>query len=1397
MLLADLLHEKARQEASSPLAHGQRGLWFLYQLDRASAAYNIFFPARIRTRLDVPAFRQALQTLIDRHPGLRTTFEEHGGDLRQCVHDKLPVALEVLDASSWSEETLRRRVEEEAYRPFDLQRGPLVRMHLFTRSADEHIFLFTAHHIVGDFWSLVLLMEEMQSLYPSRGANATPLAAPQDGYRDFVRWQANMLAGPDGERLWSYWSKQLDDVPPVLELPTDRPRPAIFTDRGAALPCRIAPELTRRLKTLAAAEGVTLYTVLLAAFQVLIGRHTGQDDFIIGSPFAGRSRPEFEKIVGCFINMLPLRANLSGDPTFRTLLRQTGSTVLEALQHQDYPFALLVERLNLKRDPSRAPLVQASFTLERAHRPVGMGSWSFFLPEGEVRLNVAGLRAEPYHVEHRTCQMDLEMILEEADGGLYGMMRYSVDLFDEVTIRRLATHYQVLLKGAIEDPECHVSELSLLTSAEERQVLREWNDTAADYPRDVCLHQLFEMQATKTPSAIALRCGEASLCYDELDARANRLAHRLHRLGIGPNTPVALCLERSPEMVTAMLAVLKAGGAYVPLDPASPVERLHTILADTRAPVLLTQRQFLDRAVDLKIEIILVDDESERDAERRDVRSHAERGNEEAKPPSSGVQANDLAYIIYTSGSTGRPKGVMVEHRAICNTIFWHWRVLTVHEDDRMLLLVPYVFDASLCIIFPALAAGATLILAQPGEERDPARVLERVQRDGVTILPILPRMLRLMLDDRMREAGRSLRWVCCGGEAMPPDLPNRLFALLDVPLYNLYGPTETAIDATYWPCRRGEDQAIIPIGRPIANVQVYVLDRHHRPLPVGVPGELYIGGVGLARGYLNDPQLTAERFVSDPFSDVPGARLYRTGDRCRWLSDGSVEFLGRLDQQVKLRGYRIETGEIEAALTAHPAVHESAVLVRTDDAAGQRLVAYVSARDGGDAPTAERLRRYLGERLPEYMVPSAFVLLPSLPHMATGKVDRRSLPAPPAERPETAHPYVAPRTPLEEFLAGLWRELLGLRQIGVLDNFFELGGNSIQAAVLVNRLQEHLDEQIYTVALFDSPTIAGLARYLADIRPEAVGRLFGPESLLAKDDKENKPGAPTTGADSPSLALRANPLLIPLQPNGSRTPCFMVHPPGGVVVCYQALAQRLGDDRPFYGIRAHGLHGETELPERLEDMAAEYVSAIRTVQPQGPYHLGGWSLGGVTAYEMAQQLLAQGQSIGLLALLDTTIPHNAANQPYAEDADESAREYGLDMTLEELDQLGPDEQLPYLWQHVQKLGLVDADTPMTLVQQILDDVKRLFHTHIKLGTEYALRPYPGRIALFRPTDSPIRDSAQKDRNWGKLAAVDIHFVPGLHHTMVKEPHVQVLARQLRLCLRQAEENDKHRPQSL
>jgi amino acid adenylation domain-containing protein len=1370
MLLAELLQERANQSATVfPLSHGQRGLWFLYQMDRQSPAYNVCYPSRIRSPLDLAAFRRAVQSLIDRHPSLRTTFEEHNGTLLQRVHERPWLPLEVTDASSWTEELLRTRLEAEAHRPFDLEQGPLVRMHLFVRAPDDSVFLMCVHHIIGDFWSLVLVIEEMQVLYPAECAGR-PAALPPPGghYRDFVRWQAELVAGVAGARHWSYWQQQLAGVSVVLDLPADRSRPPMASHRGGSEAWRVEPELTRRLKALAASAGVTLYTTLLAAFQVLIGRYTGQDEFLVGSPFAGRNRPDFEGVIGYFINLVPMRADLSGDPPFRTLLGKLSATVLDALEHQDCPFPLLVERLKVERDLSRAPLVQVSFTLEKVHRAQQLGAWRFFQPPPGAKLSVGGLEIERYYLEHRSCQLDLEMVIEDADGTLEGMMRYSSDLFEPETVRRMVGHYLTLLQSIADDPERCLSDLPCLTERERRLVLEDWNRTDVVFPPGMCLHHLFERQVARTPTALAVCGDDRSITYAELERWSNRLAHRLHRMGIGPGDFVALYLERSSAMIAAILSTLKAGAAYVPLDLGTPAERLRLVLADTGAPVLLSQRSVLHRLPECGIAPICVDDPAA-DSEEDD----------ESRPPDSGLCSDDLAYVIYTSGSTGRPKGVMVEHRAIANTVAWRDKDLPIYLHDRVLFNMPYTFDPSLCTIFPTLAVGARLILAAPGEEYEPHRLIERVIRDGVTILESPPPILRLMLDDPLFAACGTLRWVCCGGEAMPRDLPRRLVDQLDVTLYNLYGPTEAAVDTTWWTCRRDDPRPAVPIGRPIANTRVYVLDAKRQPVPPGVPGELYIGGAGLARGYLNDPGATAARFVPDAFVASPGARLYRTGDRCRWLSDGTIDFLGRLDDQVKVRGFRVELGEVEATLLSHPQVREAAVTAHTSGGE-TRLIAYFAGHTASTPPTPQTLRDHLKRHLPGYMVPASFVLLESLPRTTGGKVNRRALPSLPSERPVTDRPYVAPRTPMEEFLAGLWREVLCLEQVGVFDHFFELGGSSIQGAMLINRLQQFLGEPVYVVALFDAPTVVGLAHYLGEALPEAIRRLFGPDSL---DDvpAAGDPSRPDTVRHAAARRPGPKELVVPLQPEGSLPAWFMVHPPGGIVVCYHALAHRLGRAQPFYGIRARGLHGEEKLPGRMEEMAAEYLAAVREIQPHGPYCLGGWSAGGLVALEMAQQLLADGEPMALLALLDTTPP----TQPESATEQQSAgEEYGLDLSLEELARLGPEEQLPYLWQHALKLGLIEPEVPLAVAEQVLHELKRLFHRHMVLANEYVARPYAGRVTLFRPSDAPLAIATTRDRGWGKLAAaVDVHFVPGQHHSMVKEPYVHVLAQTLNKCL--------------
>lgn len=1365
ILLAKLLQERAARGVSFPVTAGQRGLWVLQQRDPRGAAYNIAFPSRIRSQVNAAALARSLDALVRRHAALRTTFSDRGGELIQCVQGSMPEVLAVHDASSWSDSFLQARMEAEIERPIDLQHGPLLRAHLFTRHPDDHAFMAVTHHIVADFWSLIVLLDELGTLYPAYCAGREPQLPPAGRpFADFARWQAEMLAGPQGERLAEFWTKYLNGVPHALEFPASRPRPPVFNHRAAVIPCQLNEELTSRLVGFASQERVTLYAVLLAAYQVLLSRYTGQRDFVVGSPFVGRTRPGYEQTVGYFVNMLPLRANLAGAPTFRELLRRVAAEVLNALEHQDFPFPLIVERLRVARDPSRPPLVQATFTLEKSQRQQESGSGQFLFPDADARLNVGGLVSEPYFVEPKTCRHEVEWVLEQSHGVIRGLLSFSAEVLEAPLMRRMMDHLQYFLAEVVDNPDVPLPLVPWFPESERALVMTDWNRTRREFRSSGSLHGLFEHQARTTPNAAALKDGDQVYSYRELDVWADRGAARLQLSGVARGSLVACCLDRSARQVMTLLAVLKAGGVYVPLDPHSPPERLNKMLAQLRPSVVIASAELLAVCGDIP------------QIQRIDAQKWAEDTQADTDTPLRRVatQPDDLAYIIHTSGSTGQPKGVMVEHRAICNTILWRKQALPCDSRDRVLLIVPAFFDASLSVTFGALSQGAQLVLADPGEDRNPTWLIEHLVRDDVTVLPATPRLLQVLVQHPRWAQCRQLRQIQTGGESMPAELPERIFEELDVELVNLYGPTETAVEAAYWKCRPDAAWETIPIGRPIANVQTYVLDDQQRPLPVGVAGELYIGGAGLARGYWNDPDMTSQRFVPHPFDEDDRSRLYRTGDRCRWLEDGNLQFLGRFDQQVKLRGYRIELEEVERALADAAAVAEAAVTVHANDAGEPQLVAYVVPSDEAADLSEDVLRRALRRQLPGYMIPTRIERVDCVPRTPSGKLDRRALPAPSWSRPERTA-YVAPRTPLEQYLVEACQRILQVERIGVRDSFYELGGTSIQGAMLMAALQEELGERVEAVALFDLSEIAELADYLVKSHPHAVAQRFGHASLAADGEAD---ASPTDGVDAVSR------LLVPLQVAGARPPLFLVHPPGGIVVCYQPLARCLGTDQPLYGIRARGLQGEEQLPGSVEEMAGQYVAAVRGVQPRGPYHLGGWSLGGLFALEMARQLRESGEAIGLLAFFDTTIPHGPANQQYADETSETGLEYGLDVTLEQLGELGPDRQLPYLWEHARKLGLVEPGAPEGLVRQVLDDLKRLFHAHLSLASRYQVRPYPGRIDLFRPAEAPVTLSAREDRGWGRVAdQVAVHTVPGQHHSMVKDPHVVVLARKLEACL--------------
>jgi amino acid adenylation domain-containing protein/non-ribosomal peptide synthase protein (TIGR01720 family) len=1036
-------------DAAPPLSYAQQRLWFLDQLEPGDSSYNIATTARLKGPLDAARLEECLNAVVRRHEALRTAFVADGGEARQFVAPEVRIDVARFDFTSAPEsereEAALRLAAEDARRPFDLTRVPLLRVLLIKLGDAEHLLHLTIHHIVADAWSLALLIGEVATLYAARGTGR-PAELPDVPvqYADFAVWQRDRLRGAAFEAQLDYWEKQLAGSIQTLELPTDHPRPAVTTHAGARLPISLPSALSEQLAALARRSEASLFMVLLAAFDALLCRYTGQRDIVVGTPTANRTRFETEKMIGLFINTLPLRVDLSGDPTFAELLRRTRAVALDAYANQEVPFEQLIERLKVERQLGRTPLFQVMLTLQNVPVP----------PAAAQDLSL-----EVLDVPTGTSKFDLSLTLVQAPEGLSGFFDYSTDLFEADTIRRLAGHFQRLLEAVVADPQRRVSELPLLDEAELQTVLVEWNRTADAGEPAECLHRMFEAQVERTPDALAAVSGDRKMSYRELDAAADALARRLRALGVGPERIVGLCAERSIEMVVGLLAILKAGGAYLPLEPEYPDERLAFMLEDSGASVLLAQPKLSPRFADYTGTVVPLEERAEA--------AEASEGDQLPLAP------ENPAYVIYTSGSTGRPKGVMVSHEAIHNRLLWMQEQYQLTSADRILQKTPFSFDVSVWEFFWPLMTGACLVLARPGGHRDGEYLIDIIKRQGISVLHFVPSMLEALLQQPGLEACTSLREVICSGEALPRELQERFHARQQARLHNLYGPTEAAVDVTFWECERGGERRSVPIGRPIANIEILILDASLNPVPVGVAGELHIGGVGLARGYAGRPGLTAERFIPHPFSRRGGARLYKTGDLARFTPGGVIEYVGRVDNQVKIRGNRIELGEVEAALLAHDAVREAVVVARADEGKQPRLVAYVTAEDV--APDAGTLRRYLQGRLPDYMVPSAFVALESLPLTPNGKLDRKALPAPGYSRAESESEYVGPRSRAEQVLCDIWSEVLRVGSVGVHDNFFALGGDSILSIQIVARAQQ-AGLRVTPKQLFGNPTVAGLA---------------------------------------------------------------------------------------------------------------------------------------------------------------------------------------------------------------------------------------------------------------------------------------------------------------------------------
>ncbi|MBV9648507.1 MAG: amino acid adenylation domain-containing protein, partial [Pseudonocardiales bacterium] len=1030
-----------------PLSFSQQRLWFLHEFQPDSAAYNSALAVRLRGPLQVPALTAALRDLVARHESLRTSFDEVDGRGVQIVHPAADVTLRVVELSEVTSPTdaaLDELLAGDYRRPFDLRQWPLLRALLVRRAEDEHVLLLTAHHIVTDGWSMGVLMEELGALYSAatqqRSAELPELPVQ---YADFASWQRNQLSGPALTAELDYWTQQLSGIAP-LELPTDRPRPQVHTSAGAMVEFMLPAEVAVRLGELARAQDTTLFTVLVAACQVLFARWSGQEDIAVGTVVSGRNRPELERLVGFFVNTLVLRTPLDQDQSFTAFLGAVRQTVLDAFAHQEVPFERLVDAVHAQRDVSRNPLFDVMVTLNSEQ-----GSAAAFAELGIESVDISG----------RPANFDLTCEFQVIAGEVRGAFIYRTDLFDAATVERMAAHLQVLLPGIAADPDQPVAQLPLLSAAERDQLLVGWNGADRAVPAET-VPGLFAAQVTRTPDAVAVVSGDACLSYRELDARANRLAHRLVNMGVGAEQRVGVLLGRSVDFVVAELAVLKAGGAYLPVDVRAPVSRMRQLLADAGAAVLITDEAWSATAGDAHTgQIVLVSDHSLADAPE--------------SAPVVAVDPEQLAYVIYTSGSTGVPKGVAVRHRDV--VAFACDGCLSGSAHKRVLLHSPAAFDATTYELWVPLLNGGQVVVAPP-IDIDAEVIRQMITRHGLTAVFLTSGLFRLVAQEAP-ESFAGVQEVWTGGDMVSAAAVRRVKAACpDVVVVDVYGPTETTAFASYYRMAVGQPvPEVIPIGYPLDNTRMYVLDARLRPVPVGVAGELYIAGAGLARGYLHRPGLTAARFIANPFG-APGERMYRSGDVVRRGPDGEVVYLGRADEQVKIRGFRIELGEIEAALATHPGVDQVVVAAREDQPGTKRLVGYVVPA-GDDAPTVAQLRAYLGEVLPDYMVPAAFVMLETLPLSPTGKVDRKALPAPELIGEPTAE-FVAPQTAAERVLAEVWASVLGIERVGVHDNFFELGGDSILSIQVVSRARR-AGVRVSTKDIFLRQTIAELAANL------------------------------------------------------------------------------------------------------------------------------------------------------------------------------------------------------------------------------------------------------------------------------------------------------------------------------
>ncbi len=1314
---------RSGQPQAFPLSFAQQRLWFLYQWEPHTAFYNINSALRIEGDLDVAAFKRCVNEIVKRHESLRTSFTTLESEPVQIVHPETKLKVSFIDLRGFSpserDTEMRRLAAEEAERPFDLARAPLIRVCLLQLDNISHVALTALHHIISDGWSIGAFYREVAALYQAF-ARSEAISLPElpIQYPDYAVWQRGYLSGEVLEPQLAYWKSRLTGAAPLLELPTDRPRPALQSFKGARLSRVVDKALLDAVKTVGQVDRATLFMTLLAAFSVLLSRYCRSDDIVIGSPIAGRTRTETEHLIGFFVNTLALRTDLSGDPSFRELLARVREIALSAYAHQDLPFEKLVEELKPERSLSYSPLFQVMFALQNTT---------------QAPLRLPGLEVKRLDLGRETSKFDLSLAAIEASEGLKLSFEYNSDLFDSATIVRMMGHFETLLKSVVKNPEQKISRLALLTQPEHRVLIHGWNQTRIDYPGGQTIVQIFETQAALGPDRIAVEFrspGARQLSYRELIGRANQLAHHLIGLGVGPGVLVGICVERSLEMIVGLLGILKAGGAYVPLDPGYPSERLGFMLSDSALPVVVAQRGLGLPAHGAKLVWL--------DSDRRSIATQPDNN------PVDRANADSLAYVIYTSGSTGKPKGVCIAHSALTNLLHAMRDHTAITEEDSLLAVTTLSFDIAALELYLPLIAGARLVLASRETAADGEALSNCLADRRITLMQATPASWRLLIEAGWQGSDR-LR-ALCGGEALSRELADQLLTRCES-VSNLYGPTETTIWSS---AERVQVNEPISIGRPLANTEIYILDGTLNPVPIGVPGELHIAGAGLARGYLNRPELTTEKFIAHPFKTH--ARLYKTGDLARYRADASIEFLGRIDNQVKLRGFRIELGEIEACLRQHPAVREVAVLAREDHPGEKRLAAYFVPNEASAPASGDELRSFLKDLLPDYMLPSSIVALDQMPLTPNGKLDRKALPAPDRLRSDSAP--VAPRTPVEQQLASIFAAVLKIDRVGVRDNFFDLGGHSFLVLRVLAEIEKACGRRLSVATLFQAPTVEGIGQILT------AGDSF--------DDSD---------------------VIVPLNPHGTTPPLFSVWM--GIATELRELCRCLGPEQRLYGLNSHW--DPKRMPmTRIEEMAAYNLMHLRKVQPHGPYYLSSDCVTTLIVLEMAQQLLAQGEQVVALVLIDPPPPRTWMKTPRASNRYRNRYRNRVKRHLRSLVDLNVIEQFAYLsvrvlkalWGRIALRVCLACGLPLS--RSLLS--RYVVEVHQRAKNNYVPKAYAGKIWFIWATDD--MDEARRgeiQKAWSQLAAQATHrTVPGMHVELFKEPYVGPLAEQMKICLAEA-----------